>query len=43
MAGYGTWDARQEKFRPLRADAALDHVVAQGGPIASLVLFDSML
>ena len=43
MAGYGTWDARQEKFRPVRADAALDQVVAQGGPIASLVLFDSML
>jgi hypothetical protein len=28
---YGTWDASREKYRPLRADAAMDLEAAQHG------------
>jgi hypothetical protein len=28
---YGTWDARHEQYRELKADAALDLVAAQKG------------
>ena len=42
MAGYGTWDARRERFLPVRAESAFDHAVGQGGPTASLVLYNTM-
>lgn len=39
----GSWDARSERLRPLRADSALDLATAQGGPTAFMLLLTAML
>jgi len=43
VSPYGTWDAQHERFRPLRAEAALDIVAAQGGVSWSSQIYNTSL
>jgi hypothetical protein len=41
VSQYGTWDARREKYAPLKADAAADLVAAQHGSVWSMRVYGS--
>jgi hypothetical protein len=43
VSAYGTWEAGRERFRPFRADAALDIVISQRGMSWSTQLYNSSL
>ena len=43
VSQYGTWDPERERFQPLRAEAALDLVIAQRGASWSTRLYNSTL
>jgi len=43
VSAYGTWEAERERFRPMRADAALDIVTSQRDIMWSTKLYNSML
>jgi hypothetical protein len=39
VSPYGTWDARREKYQPLKAEAAADLVAAQHGAVWSARIY----
>jgi hypothetical protein len=43
LGSYGTWEPKREQFRPFRADAALDIVIAQRGASWSTQLYNPTL
>jgi hypothetical protein len=43
VSPYGTWEPEHERFRQLRADAALDLVISRHGTSWSTQLYNSTL
>ena len=42
-SAYGTWEPERERFRPMRADAALDIVMSQRDILWSTKVYNSTL
>jgi hypothetical protein len=43
VSPYGTWDARRERFQPLRADSAFDIVASQNDKFWSTKIYTSTI